>query len=317
MDNNFFTELEAILTSESFLELISKIRHPEERKRLLVRSLNYLISTRDFKEYEYYIKHFHKSFPSDYLIQKGMTKEESDAFMFENYIKNGYLFHVTPSYNVNQITKNGLMTLNDKANTDLYQKSMRINNIYSDIVRRNPRYFSLTTLITIPGEAELSEERFNSIYLSSNLEYILNTYGQTGEFADYFVRNIFWGFNVNKNYCGMSKDDIQKELISILESGNFRIKDEEIDEILSFFNLIYHEKAKEENLGQSIVFVPTEKIKSNPKFDFLYRENRLGLSVPTLIDFDKDEVVHTGSIDRDDLIVLAPDENKCLRLIKK
>ena len=54
---------------------------------------------------------------------------------------------------------------------------------------------------------------------------------------------------------------------------------EEIDEILGFYNLIYREHPKEENNGQSIVLVPINRIENSPKFDFIYRNKKLGFPV--------------------------------------
>lgn len=317
MDNEFYKKLEQLLTSDAFIRSMSNFQSSEQRKKFLIRSLNYIISTRDIDSFEYYITHFHKLFPEEYLLKKGMSKSEVDALIYDNYIKNGFLFHTSPSYNDSQIMNEGLLSLNDRTNIDLYQKCQNINQIYDSIKKRNSGAFTLSSLITVPGEVDLCEERFTSVYLSSNLEYILNTYGYKGEFADYFVRNVFWAFNSKVRYQDMSKEELYKEILGVLESDDLKIKDEEIDEILGFFNLIYREKSKEENNGQSIVLVPTRKIVSSPKFDFLYRKNKLGLSVPMLIDFDKGEVINKGSIHPEDIAIISPDENKKLRLIKK
>lgn len=317
MDSNFVFQLEKALTSDTFLELILNCDSIESQKRIIIRSLNFLISTRDFDNFDYYLSNYHKTFPTSYLIKKGISKKVANSLMYENYIKNGFLFHVTPSYNVNQILNNGLQTLNDRTGIDLYQESTMINKIFGDIIKRNNGLFGINSLINIPGEVDLNEERFNSIYLSSNLEYILNTYGKKGEFAEYFVRNFFWGFGVRSNYHNMSKEEINYEMLNALEDSRLKIKDEEIDALLGFFNIIYHERQKQENLGQAIVLIPNEVIKSSNKFEMLYRKNIFGFDVPTIIELENGEVINKGSISSDDLIILEPTPNKSLRLIKK
>lgn len=148
------------------------------KKRIIIRSLNFLISTRDFDNFDYYLSNYYKTFQTSYLMKKGISINEVKSLMYDNYIKNSFLFHVTPSYNVDQILNDGLQTLNDKTGIDLYQESLKINRIFEDIHKRNNGLLGIKSLINIPGEVELNEERFNSIYLSSNLEYILNTYGK-------------------------------------------------------------------------------------------------------------------------------------------
>ena len=317
MDRELYKLLDQVLTSDYFINTMANCHISDQRKRLLIRSLNYLISTRDIENFEYYITHYHKLFPNDYLIKKGMNKTEAEGMIYDNYIKNGFLFHVTPSYNNSQIMQEGILSLNDRCSTDMYQKSLDLNRIYESIRKRNSGKISLSSLITIPGEVDLREERFNSVYLSSNLEYILNTYGFRGEVSDYFVRNLFWAFNCDVKHQDMSKSEIREKIISILENGKLKIKDEEIDEILGFYNLIYRERSKEENNGQSVVLVPINKIASSPKFDFIYRNNKLGFPVQTIIEFDNGEVISEGSIEPKDIAIISPDNNKRLRLIKK
>lgn len=317
MDSNFTFQLEKALVSDTFLNLILNCSSPDEQKRIIIRSLNFLISTRDFDNFDYYLSNYYKTFPTSYLMKKGISINEVKSLMYDNYIKNGFLFHVTPSYNVDQILNDGLQTLNDKTGIDLYQESLKINKIFEDIHKRNNGLLGIKSLINIPGEVELNEERFNSIYLSSNLEYILNTYGKKGEFAEYFVRNFFWGFGVEAEYHYMSKKEINYEILNALEDSRLKIKDEEIDALLGFFNIIYHERQKNENLGQSIILIPNKTITSSNKFDMLYRKNIFGFDVPTIIEFENGEVINKGSIPSENLIILAPTPNKSLRLIKK
>ena len=317
MDSELYKMLDQVMTSDFFIRTMLSFQDSNQCKRFLIRSLNYIISTRNIDDFECYITRYHKLFPNDYLMKKGMTKSETEELIYDNYIKNGFLFHISPSYNTNQIMQDGILSLNDRCDIDMYQKSLDINKIYESIRKRNPGIISLSSLINIPGEVELSEERFDSVYLSSNLEYILNTYGYRGEFSDYFVRNLFWAFNCDVKHQDMSKSEIYGEIISILENEKFKIKDEEIDEILGFYNLIYREHPKEENNGQSIVLVPINRIESSPKFDFIYRNKKLGFPVQTIIEFDNGEVINKGSIVPEDIAIISPDNNKRLRLIKK
>ena len=114
----FYQRLKESLESDYFKEEIQD-RSKQSRKygrKFLEKCLYFLISTRDFDNLKYFINHmYNELFPYHYLREiKGLTKEQSELEIYNNFIKNGFLFHVTKTSNVDEILNNGLLTLNDK-----------------------------------------------------------------------------------------------------------------------------------------------------------------------------------------------------------
>lgn len=318
-DEIFIKKMNQSLQNADLVSMLieSEKSNSDYRRRLIVRIINYLISTRDFDGFNYYLNNYHEIFPNSYLRNKGLTKEESTDTIYENFIKNGFLFHITPSYNVDEIMKHGLKTLTDRCDTNIYQKSLEVNKVYNTIKRRNEGLFSLTSLVSIPGYVELEEERFNSVYLSSNLDYILKTYGLSSELSNYFLRDLFYAFKGKEKYEKMTKQEIREEIISMMQSSKATIYEQEIDLILEYFNQIYHEKEGTRNTEQAILMIPNSIIKGDEKFEFLYRNEKIKLPVETIIELDKGEVINHGSISPENILAITPNDDKTLRLVRK
>lgn len=160
------------------------------------------------------------------------------------------------------------------------------------------------------------EERFNSVYFSSNLEYILDTYGNSSELSNMFVRNFFWSFHSDKNHEEMDKTEIREEMLFLMEASEAKIHEREIDLLLDYFNLIYCEKDKSDNNGQAILLVPNAKIDGDEYFKALYQQDKLKLPVETIIDLRKREIVNYGSVVPENIIALTPNSDKVLTLCR-
>ena len=61
----------------------------------------------------------------------------------------------------------------------------------------------------------LNKERFNTIYLSSNLGYILDTYGEAGEFSGLLLDDIFCAFT---RYYEPLENDKEKKISKIIDA---------------------------------------------------------------------------------------------------
>ncbi len=321
----FYINLKQCLESELFREiLLSKGDIScEGRRHFLVKCLYFLISTRDFENFNKFLNRYYRDmFPYEYLKEKeNLSDEKVKELVYNNFIKNGFLFHVTPSSNVDEILNNGLQTLNDKYKCNLYKKSLELNDMYSQIRARNrnlDELFKMPNLINIPGLEEYHKDRFNTVYLSSNLEYILKTYGESGELFNFFIRDLLWVFNRFDDVDVLTKEELKGKIIKIIKDSNAKIYDGEINQILDYIETIYENK-KSEISTKSILLVPTNKINSNfTYFDSLYRNNSLNLNVETILDFSEGEVGSSQSIPADNIIAINTNEDKTLTLnIKK
>lgn len=331
-EKEFIEKLKQLLESDIFPEIPHYSRDNMkngERQTLLTQSLNFLIATRDFDSFEQYMtsgyrRSYPHYFPYQYLQeQKGLTRKEIEQIIYENYIQNGFLFHVTPSYNLDSIFDNGLQSLNDKYKCDLYQKSLEVEGIYENIRRRNQGNFNNlfypATLLRVPGFSKLPKERFNSVYLSSNLSYILNTYGHSSEFSNFFLNNLLE--SVNLSILGSpvrSKEEWKKIIISVLDEDKIKIKDEEIEKLFNYYDLIAEDEERDFNSTQTLLMIPTRTIQSNTSvFRNLYQKNQLGLTTEHIVEYNDGEIETFGNIPPENIIALTEEKGKKLSLRMK
>lgn len=317
----FYINFKQCLESETFTEILLSRGdiNSDSRRLFLVKCLYFLISTRDFENFDKFLNRYYKDiFPYEYLKEKeNISDEEVKNVIYNNFIRNGFLFHVTPSNNIDEILKNGLQTLNDKYKCDLYKKSLELNETYSQIRTRNTKLndlFKMPNIINIPGLEKYHEDRFNTVYLSSNLDYILKTYGESGELFNFFIRDLLWVFNNFDDVDTLTKDELKNKIIQIIKNSNAIIYDKEINQILDYIETIYESK-KSEVSTKSILLVPTNSIASHfTYFEPLYKTNSLNLDVETILDFSEGEIGSAHSILPDNIIAINTNEDKSLSL---
>lgn len=317
----FYEKLKQCLENEMFKEiLLSKGDVNSFSRRLfLVKSLYFLISIRDFDNFEKFLNTYYSDiFPYQYLKEKNNLSDEAvKSIIYDNFIRNGFLFHVTPSNNVDEILTNGLQTLNDKYKCDLYKKSLEVNETYSKIRARNSKLnqlFKMPSIVNIPGIEKYREDRFTTVYLSSNLEYILKNYGESGELFALFIRDLLWAFNNSDDVDTLTKAELKNRIVQIIKNSNAEIYDEEITQILDFIETIYEDR-KNEFSTKSILLVPTSSITSKfTYFDKLYKKNDLNLSVETILDMNDGEIGSVESIPPNNIITINTNKDNSLSL---
>lgn len=320
----FYENLKQSLESDFFTELLLSKGdiNSETRRVFIVKSLYFLISTRDFDGFEKFLSRYYKDvFPYEYLRKKtNLSDGEIKRMIYDNFIRDGFLFHITPGDNVDEILRTGLKTLNDKYKCDLYRKSLELNETYSQIRARNSELselFKLRTLVKIPGVEQYHEDRFKTVYLSSNLDYILKTYGESGELFSFFMRDFLWAFNSSLDADFLTKDELRDRVAKIITGSGAEIYDEEVSQILDFFDTIYEEKKDGQSGNKAILLVPTNSIVSNFNyFNGLYRENRLNLSPDAILSFRDGEIGSAESIAADNIIAIDSnvDKSLCLKM---
>ena len=318
----FYQRLKESIESDDFKEELICIneRSYKHARLFLEKALYFLISTHDFNNFEYFINHrSSEKLPYRYLEEvKGLTKEEIKKELYKNFIRDGFLFHITRKSNVSQILNTGLLTLNDKYKCDVYQSCLDLDLVYQRIKERNKdnsnHIFTLPSLINVPGGYGFTKERFNTIYLSSDLGYILDTYGEVGEFSSLLVDDIFCAFT---GYYEPLEDDKEKKISKIFDAilkNDIQITEEELFYILDFIKRFSEEK-KESSTEKSILMIDNNSLKNpSPVFEMLYRKNNLNLTVETIIQHNEGEIEHQGSIESQDIIALIPEDDNTYKV---
>jgi len=259
MDIEFLTKLKVVLESDLLNQNLlerGKI-DSDERNLFIYKTLNYLISTRDFEGFNTYLsKYFIGDFPRRYLQdEKDLSKEEAQSLIYSNFVLNGFLFHITQKHNVDRIFETGLQTLNDRYNCDVYQKCFELEEIYQNIKQRNKQVtnsenetlFDIANLIHVPGEAAFRKIRFETVYLASDLLSLLGFYGKGGEFYNLFLESLFYSFKNHDNLDNLSKEEIRKKIISLLNQDNVTIFDKEKEFIINYFDMFCKDNKKIKN----------------------------------------------------------------------
>lgn len=169
----------------------------------------FFIGTRDFNGISKFLNRYYRDvYPFEYL--KEYTDLDEDTIgdiVYGNLLSDGFLFHITPQSNVENILANGLLTLNDKYSCDMYQRCNEVSETYSCIKDRNQGLdiLKMRQIVSIPGITGYEHDRFHNVFLSSSLDYALKTYGQNGELSTMFLRDIFWAFGIKQKLEGLSK----------------------------------------------------------------------------------------------------------------
>ena len=265
MEQLDYIKLKKSLNSRSVINQIED----DWYKGILATSINFLVSTKKYNDLGNYLKSDNSNFlPFAYLKDKyNMNNEEVFAFIYDNFIRNGYLYHVTKSTNVDSILESGILSLNDKFNTNLYVESLKVNECFENFIKRNYDAMPLRSnlnepLIKVPNCREklgINNSRFSSIYVTLNISNALSLYGDNGELMELFVVDLlkrFCKFHTNSEFKRLNKDKIRSEIVSAFQDKKYDIEDKELDTILSFYDKYYDDRKGTE----SLIMIPINNV---------------------------------------------------------
>lgn len=255
-----------VIESDLVTERLNEVGR-ENRREFIASLINFLVLTKDYKNIECYIYDFLlyeiTTLPTDYLIEeKGLTQKEADALMYNNFMNDGYLYHVTKLDHLDSILEHGLVSLNKRFNEDLYDECIKVNTCFSNLLKRNNRI--QTNLIKIPMHKNLYKTRFESIYLSTNLAAILSLYGSSELFFDFLDR---WRsrLNIQMESMDLPKEELRQQLIEGMKMYQYDAW--ELDTLLQFYDKHYEQASTKDKLEEkAIIMVSNENIQDNAKY---------------------------------------------------
>lgn len=323
VEREYYLKMKHALECEMFKEELYSRKSEEARRLYIVKYLYFLIGTKDFDGFSKYLSRYYKDvYPFEYLSDYSkLSDEEVEETVYRNMLIDGFLFHVTPQSNVANILDNGLLTLNDKYGCDMFQKSDDVNESYKRVKERNQGLdiLKMRQIVSIPGITGYEHDRFNNVFLSSNLEYALKTYGENGELSSMFLRDILWAFGIKETIFGLKLEDIKSLVIKSVKDRGIQIYDHELDKIFSFLDLIYEEKVTTDDSKKAIVMVPTKDIVNSTRHfnEFFRGDDYMAWPLSMIHEFHSGEVQNEGSISPDNLMILDLNENNDFVLKKK
>lgn len=323
MKTDIFNELKSALESDLFTDCLLQRGDidSENRRKFIVKCLHYLIGTRDFEGFPTFLSYYFKgTFPQDYLKrEKGLCCEKAEQTVYNNFIKNGFLFHVTPDYNLGAILDKGLQSLNDRLECDIYKKTLELNDIYRRVKRKNMNkkdLFKGDVLIKVPGLNTYDESRFTNVFLSSNLDYVLETYGYSGELSYRFVYDLFRSFNRLSELSNFSKQELKEKIVEIIYESEIVIEEKELEYLLEFVDLVYSKQISSAR-NMAILMVPVDKVITNDYYFKYYQSELPRIAVENIIELKKGEIENGGSIDPENIWAITTNDDKSLKLVRK
>lgn len=318
VESNLVTEMLNKL-SENTESVISEIK----KKEFITALLNYLILTKDYKNADYYLNDFIiNSFdkidflPITYLREeKKLNAFEIDQFLFKNFIKSGYLYHVTKREYLDSILDKGLLSLNTRFNKKIYADCIDMNRCWKVIAFRNK--LDTRDLILIPDMDRLYPERFDSVYLTTNLYVSLEeSYTVGNEFFRNFMNSLTLRLSIGRDY--RTKEELENFLLFKLDTLD--IQDHEKKIVLNFCSKYYEREKVASYIQDSIIIMtPNQEIFDFNKLKHSYNYDRL---VASAIDFTLNfqncvDIECNHDIKPEGLIAITVEEDNSLKVHKK
>ena len=326
VERYFYLKMKRVLESELYTERLLERTglDPEEnaRRNFIVKTMYFLIGTRDFNGISKFLNRYYRDvYPFEYLKEyTDLDDNDIEEMVYRNILFDGFLFHITPQSNVENILANGLLTLNDKYSCDMYQRCNEVNETYTAIKNRNQGLdiLKMRQIVSIPGITGYEHDRFHNVFLSSSLDYALKTYGQNGELSTMFLRDIFWAFGIKQDREGLSKEDIKNIFLYNLNNRGINIYDKEVQVLLNFIDLIYEEQKEVNESKKAIVMVPVKDIKnSSPHFNRMYKsEEMISWPLSLIHEYHSGEIQNVGSISPESIMIVDTNEDNSFVLRK-
>lgn len=299
----------------------------KEDKSIVIAALfDYLLLTKDYENIELYLNTIEISsprinkllLPREFLVKKNkMSDKEANAYMYNHFIHDGYLYHVTKSNHLDSILENGLVSLNKRFNEKLYEECIKVNKTFNTILKRTDGY--AYDLIKIPNYEKLYQERFNSVYLSTNLSHALTVYGGPTEILDCFLNRLFHCLLIGRCCMDLPKEELKDKIITGMK--RFKYQEQELQTLIDFYDKLYEPMEDNEKLeNKSILLVANNNITDNTEnYLFDHEYNKL-IQYPEKFSFYYKHCIDiecTHDIKPKDLIAITIEENNSLKVHKK
>lgn len=187
-----------------------------------------------------------------------ISKLNINKRMYQHFFTSGYIFHITKTENQSFILNRGILSLNERFDTDVYSDCCHINRCWRNIVAKNKGKIMKRSLIDIPNKDRLYKKRFSSVYLSTNIIDAMEHYGDGMELFSFFLDDLMDGLKVPEHFKYQDKEILQNQIINKLNTYCVNSLEKQI--ILDFYNKYYEPVQRKNRIDKSIIMVPIENI---------------------------------------------------------
>ncbi len=306
-------QLKKILESEELNVELSSLQG-QERREELASLLNFLIFTEEYDCTYSYLNHRKEYLPIRHLSEKyKIENKKVNTLLYHKFFKDGYLYHVTSSQHLKSILEHGIEPIAVRYKKNPYLECRDFNSRWNVILKKNQQ--EPRDVISIPFYSSIYKERFDSVYLGTNLAYSLSCYGQNGgEWMHLFITE--WmeqlnGFQQNT----FTKAELREWLCTTIKN-KYSVSDIDMDFLLGFYDKYYSEKSKE----KAFILVPNENTKIDDRNEnYVFTYNKLKKEKETFpINYELcTDIEHYGSISPQGLIGVVIDEKAKMKVYTK
>ncbi len=257
-----FKQLKTILEAEDFYQ---KTHHVE---RLLSSWLQFITLTKDFKKFENFKEKNTYLWP---FLLKNYSCEESklNCKLYNQFIQDGYLFHITQEANKKIILENGILTLHSRFGKEMYRDCCELNHYWRNMAKKISNVPN--RLILIPNKDRIYKKRFESVYLTTDIKDGLLWYGNGMEvfhlFIDSLIENI--GLPCENKY--EERNTLRNKIVMKLNTFD-KITEKEKQIILNFYDKYYEKMSKGIWENKTIIMVPQKQIIKQNAFSYDYQQ---------------------------------------------
>lgn len=158
-------------------------------------------------------------------------------------------------------------------------------------------------LIEIPHKMYLYKERFNSVYLTLDIEDALGLYGNGMELFDLFLDKLLSSLGIPYKFKLNKQEKIRNEILNKLNTYS-NISDNEKQVILDFYDRYYEEITDNFVNDKSIIMVPKKQIIDENVSDEIYQNL---IKKPDVFDINLvncKDIEYNGNISNEGLIAI-------------
>lgn len=306
-------QLKKILESEELNIELSGLNAQDQREAL-ASLLNFLIFTEEYDCMYSYLNHKKEYLPIQYLSEKyKLEKKQVHALLYHKFFKDGYLYHVTNSCYLESILEKGLEPITVRYKRNPYLECRDFNSRWNVILKKNQQ--EPRDVISIPFYSSIYKERFDSVYLGTNLAYSLSCYGQSGgEWMHLFITE--WMEQLSSLQENTFTKAELKEWLCTTIKNKYSVSDIDMDFLLGFYDKYYSEKSKE----KAFILVPNNNRKINDQNEsYAFTYNKLKEEQENFpINYELcTDVEHHGTISPQGLIGVTIDEKAKMKVYTK
>lgn len=250
MQKEEYKQLKTVLETENFCN------NTHNAKQKLSCWLKFLTLTKDFNSFEIF-KNRNTNVWSFLLRNYNFEKSKLNYELYKQFIQDGYLFHITKEANKKIILEKGILTLHERFGNEMYRDCCELNHYWRNMAKKMHNVSSC--IIIIPNKDRIYKKRFESVYLTTDIDTGIEYYGNGMELFNIFIDSLMENIKLPYGNKYEERDVFRKEIVMQLNTFD-KITEVEKQVILNFYDKYYEKMSRGILENKTIIMVPQKKI---------------------------------------------------------